>query len=69
LSLIETKAPPRRRQMGIECITCHDPHQTNGYPAQLRYPLASTNDYFMPTNGVFASLLQSQDQRLRPMPQ
>ena len=41
--------------MGIICTTCHDPHQTNGYPAQLRYPVASTNDYFMPTNGVFAS--------------
>ena len=26
-----------------------------GYPAQLRYPLASTNDYYMPTNGAFAS--------------
>ena len=25
------------------------------YPAQLLYPLASTNDYFMPTNGVFAN--------------
>jgi hypothetical protein len=42
-------------EMGIECISCHDPHQTNGYPAQLLYPLASTNDYFMPSNGVFAT--------------
>jgi len=41
--------------MGIVCITCHDPHQTNKYPAQLRNPIASTNDYFMPTNGSFAT--------------
>jgi hypothetical protein len=41
--------------MGIECTICHDPHQTNAFPAQLRYPLASTNDYFMPTNGAFAT--------------
>jgi hypothetical protein len=41
--------------LGIQCVNCHDPHQTNGYPAQLRYPLASTNDYFMPTNGVFTN--------------
>jgi formate-dependent nitrite reductase cytochrome c552 subunit len=46
--------------MGIVCTTCHDPHQTNGYPAQLRYPVASTNDYFMPTNGVFASYYNPQ---------
>ncbi|MGA2555894.1 MAG: multiheme c-type cytochrome [Verrucomicrobiota bacterium] len=41
--------------LGIQCANCHDPHQTNGYPAQLRYPLASTNDYSMPTNGVFSN--------------
>jgi hypothetical protein len=57
LSLIEGAAPSTNDvSLGIECILCHDPHQTtNGYPAQLRYPLASTNDYFMPANGVFSN--------------
>jgi formate-dependent nitrite reductase cytochrome c552 subunit len=54
-SLIQGQAPlVGDANMGIVCITCHDPHQTNRYPAQLRYPVASTNDYFMPTNGAFA---------------
>ncbi|MGA2866741.1 MAG: multiheme c-type cytochrome [Verrucomicrobiota bacterium] len=39
----------------IVCVTCHDPHRTNAYPAQLRYPLASTNDYFVTTAGVFTN--------------
>jgi hypothetical protein len=38
--------------VGIVCATCHDPHQTTTNLAQLRYPLASTNDYYiMPTGG------------------
>jgi hypothetical protein len=56
LSLIEGQAPATGdASLGIQCVNCHDPHQTNAYPAQLLYPLASTNDYFMPTNGSFAS--------------
>jgi hypothetical protein len=56
LSLLETNAlPAGDADIGIVCATCHDPHQTNGYPAQLRNPVASTNDYFMSTNGTFAS--------------
>ncbi len=56
MSLIEGLAPLTNDvSLGIQCVNCHDPHQTNGYPAQLRYPLASTNDYFMPTNGVFSN--------------
>jgi hypothetical protein len=56
LSLIGGVAPlTNDAALGIQCINCHDQHQTNGYPAQLRYPLASTNDYFMPTNGVFSN--------------
>jgi hypothetical protein len=56
LSLIQGQAPlAGDAGLGIQCAVCHDPHQTNGYPAQLRYPLASTNDDFMPTNGVFAN--------------
>jgi hypothetical protein len=54
LSLLETNAlPTGDAQVAIVCSTCHDPHQTNAYPAQLRNPIASTNDYFLPTNGVF----------------
>jgi formate-dependent nitrite reductase cytochrome c552 subunit len=56
LSLIEGQTPPvGDANLGIECMSCHDPHQGHGHPAQLRYPLASTNDYSMPTNGSFAS--------------
>jgi formate-dependent nitrite reductase cytochrome c552 subunit len=56
LSLLETNAlPTGDANIGIVCVTCHDPHQTNAYPAQLRNPVASTNDYFMSTNGVFLS--------------
>jgi nitrate/TMAO reductase-like tetraheme cytochrome c subunit len=57
LSLLETNAlPTGDANIGIVCASCHDPHQTNAYPAQLRNPIASTNDYFMPTNGTFAKL-------------
>jgi len=56
LSLLETNALPMGdAQIGIVCATCHDPHQTNANPAQLRNPIASTNDYFMPPNGSFLS--------------
>ena len=56
LSLPGTNALPEGdANIGIVCATCHNPHQTNGNPAQLRNPVASTNDYFMPTNGAFAS--------------
>jgi hypothetical protein len=41
--------------VGIVCATCHDPHQTNANPAQVRYPLASTNDYFVTASGVFTN--------------
>jgi hypothetical protein len=41
--------------VGITCVVCHDPHATNANPAQLRYPLASTNDYFLSTSDVFTN--------------
>jgi len=41
--------------VAITCVVCHDPHQTNAYPAQLRNPLASTNNYFLTTSTNFAS--------------
>ena len=56
LSLLETNTlPTGDADIGIVCVTCHDPHQTNANPAQLRNPVASTNDYFMSTNGAFLS--------------
>jgi len=27
------------------CVVCHDPHQTNSFPVQLRNPVSSTNDF------------------------
>jgi len=51
-----TPLPVGDANIGIVCSTCHDPHQTNRNPAQLRNPLTSTNDYFMPANGNFAKL-------------
>jgi hypothetical protein len=36
------------------CVVCHDPHQTNAYPVQLRNPLSSTN-YFALTSANTAT--------------
>jgi hypothetical protein len=47
--------PYRDADVAIVCATCHDPHQTNANPAQVRYPLASTNDYYVTTTGVFTN--------------
>jgi hypothetical protein len=44
--------------IGIVCATCHDPHQTNGNPAQLRNPTGSTNDFFLTTSGSFTNQYQ-----------
>ena len=41
--------------VGITCVVCHDPHRTNAYPAQLRNPVVSTNDYSLNTTTNFAS--------------
>lgn len=41
--------------VAITCVVCHDPHQTNGYPAQLRNPTFSTNDYFLTTSDNFTN--------------
>ncbi len=61
VSLLEgTPLPAGDADVGIVCVTCHDPHKTNAYPAQLRNPIASTNDYFMPTNGTFAKFYNSE---------
>jgi len=41
--------------MGIVCVVCHDPHRKTANPAQLRYPVASTNDYYLSTSDVFSN--------------
>lgn len=41
--------------MGIECITCHNPHSSTRNPAQLHNPLASLQDYFITTGDPFLS--------------
>lgn len=33
--------------VAVTCAVCHDPHQTNANPVQLRNPLASTNDFYL----------------------
>lgn len=33
--------------VALSCVVCHDPHQTNANPAQLRGPLFSTNDFHL----------------------
>lgn len=41
--------------VAITCAVCHDPHETNANPAQLRNPLSSTNDYYLSTSDVFTN--------------
>lgn len=41
--------------VGITCVVCHDPHQTNSNPYQLRNPMSSTNDFFLTTSEVFTN--------------
>lgn len=41
--------------VGLVCVVCHDPHKVTSNPAQLRNPVASTNDYFITTSGSFTN--------------
>jgi nitrate/TMAO reductase-like tetraheme cytochrome c subunit len=50
--------------VGITCVVCHDPHQTHVWTNvltravetnQLRYALASTNDFFLTTTDIFTN--------------
>ena len=41
--------------VGLVCVTCHDPHQVTPNPFQLRNPVSSTNDYFITTSGAFTN--------------
>jgi len=51
LALIKGKNPSQTLvhdyAVPLTCVVCHDPHQTNANPAQLRSPLASTNDFHL----------------------
>jgi hypothetical protein len=41
--------------VAITCAVCHDPHQTNAHPAQLRNPIFSTNYFSLATSDVFTN--------------
>jgi hypothetical protein len=41
--------------VGLVCVTCHDPHQVTSNLHQLRNPLNSTNNYFITTSGSFSN--------------
>ena len=41
--------------VAITCAVCHDPHQTNSNPAQLRNPIHSTNYFSLATSDVFTN--------------
>ena len=41
--------------VAITCVVCHDPHQTNSHPAQLRNPIFSTNYFSLSTSDVFTN--------------
>jgi hypothetical protein len=41
--------------VGLVCVTCHNPHQVTENPYQLRNPLSSTNNYFITTSGAFTN--------------
>jgi hypothetical protein len=58
LALINGQNPVRLTNdlnVAITCVVCHDPHQTNANPVQLRNPLASTNDFFLSPSDVFTN--------------
>jgi len=40
----------------IACVVCHDPHQTNANPAQLRNPMSSTNYFSLSTSAPFTNV-------------
>jgi hypothetical protein len=60
LSLLKNRPLPYGdANIGIVCTVCHDPHQTNANPAQLRNPVFSTNDYFITTSAPFTNQYQA----------
>jgi hypothetical protein len=56
ISLLNSRPLPYGdANIGIVCVVCHDPHKTNGFPAQIRNPLSSTNDYSISTSIPFTN--------------
>ena len=57
--------------VAITCVVCHDPHQTNSNPAQLRNPIFSTNYFSLSHLGRVHEQIRGehQHQSLRPVPQ
>ena len=57
--------------VAITCAVCHDPHQTNANPAQLRNPSFSTNYFSLSHLGRVHEQIQREHehQSLRPVPQ
>ena len=57
--------------VAITCAVCHDPHQTNSNPAQLRNPLSLDQLFFPRHHGRVHEQIhgEHQHQSLRPMPQ
>jgi len=51
-----TPVPTGGTTVPLGCPTCHNPHQLTGEPAQLRNPLASTNNYSVPPGVSFAAV-------------
>ncbi len=60
LSLLKGDAlPTGDADVAITCAVCHNSHQATAYPAQLRNPLVSTNDYYLSPSASFSSKYNS----------
>jgi hypothetical protein len=48
--------PTGDANVGIVCVTCHDPHKKTASRAQLRNPTSSTNFFSLATSAVFSNV-------------